>query len=96
MHGLLRVSHRGEEQHSALSKTFSSALVRLREHGSEEGGENTKPACREKGNTMSFSGQTQPLALHRLTVAVGLCVCTGLHKNGTIGYQIQGNHLAVC
>lgn len=26
---------------------------------------------------MSFSGQTQPLALHRLTVAVGLCVCIG-------------------
>lgn len=44
---------------------------------SEEGGENTKPASREKGSTMSFSGQTQPLALHRLTVAVGLCVCIG-------------------
>lgn len=77
MHGLLGISHRGAEQHSALSKTFSSALARLREHGSEEGGENTKPACREKNSMMSFSGQTQPLALHRMTVTVGLCVCTG-------------------
>lgn len=64
MLGLLRISHRGEEQHSVLSKTFSSALARLREHGSEEGGENTKPAAyRGKGNMMSFSGQNIAIAI---------------------------------